>query len=55
MRLLGCLFMVAEADGEISDEEMREMRLIANYLWIGARDFHRVRVHHWAEGGWRAN
>jgi uncharacterized tellurite resistance protein B-like protein len=55
MRLLGCLFMIAEADGEISAAEMREMRLIANYLWIGARDFHRVRVRHWSEGGWRAN
>ncbi|MBD3160671.1 MAG: hypothetical protein GF346_00885 [Candidatus Eisenbacteria bacterium] len=44
MRLLGCLFIVSEADGEISDAELREMRLIANYLWIGAREFHRVRT-----------
>jgi uncharacterized tellurite resistance protein B-like protein len=44
MSLLGCLFMVADADGEIGDAEMREMRLIANYLWIGARDFNKIRI-----------
>lgn len=43
-RLLGCLFIVAEADGEIAEAELREMRLIANYLWIGARGFHEVRA-----------
>ncbi len=54
LKLLECLFAVAAADGEIREEELREMRLIANYLWIDAREFHRIRTKHWSEGGWRA-
>lgn len=44
LRLLGCLFAVAKADGSIGEDEMREIRLIANYLWIDARSFHNLRV-----------
>ncbi len=44
MQLLGCLFAVAKADGSITDEELRELRLIANFLWIDARDFHQLRA-----------
>jgi uncharacterized tellurite resistance protein B-like protein len=51
MKLLGCLFMIAEADGEIHATELRELRLIANYLWIGAKNFNQVRVKHRTEGG----
>ena len=54
MKLLGCLFMIAEADGEIHETELREMRLIANYLWIGAKDFHQVRIGYRAKGNDRA-
>ena len=43
MRLLGCLFAVAKADGTIDEDEMREIRLAANYLWIDARSFHDIR------------
>lgn len=50
MKLLGCLFLIAEADGSIDDKELREMRLIANYLWIGAKEFHKIRMKHTAEG-----
>lgn len=44
LRLLGCLFAVAKADGSIGEDEMREIRLIANYMWIDARTFHDLRV-----------
>lgn len=43
LRLLGAVFLIASADGRVDEAEMREMRLIANYLWINAREFHRVR------------
>lgn len=44
IQLLGCLFAIAKADASIADEELRELRLIANYLWIDAREFHQIRV-----------
>jgi uncharacterized tellurite resistance protein B-like protein len=43
-RLLGCLFAVAKADGRIDEDELREIRLVANYLWIDARSFNDVRL-----------
>lgn len=44
VQLLGCLFAVAKADSAIGDDELRELRLIANYLWIDAREFHQIRA-----------
>jgi uncharacterized tellurite resistance protein B-like protein len=44
LRLLGCLFSVAKADGRIDEDEMREIRLAANYLWIDARSFNDMRT-----------
>lgn len=43
-RLLGCLFAVAKADGRIGEDELREIRLAANYLWIDARSFNDIRM-----------
>jgi uncharacterized tellurite resistance protein B-like protein len=43
-RLLGCLFAVAKADGKIGEDELREIRLVANFLWIDARSFNDIRL-----------
>ena len=50
LKLLGCLFAVAKADGRLDDAELQEIRLIANYLWIDAREFHEVRRQYAAAG-----
>ncbi|MFB3909428.1 MAG: TerB family tellurite resistance protein [Candidatus Eisenbacteria bacterium] len=42
--LLESLFGGAASDGEIDESELLELRLIANYLWIEAREFHDVRM-----------
>lgn len=47
---LRCLFDVASADGVVSDAEAEELRLIANYLWIDARAFNRIRFESAAAG-----
>lgn len=41
--LLDAAFDVAAGDGEIGPEELRELRLIANFLWIDPRDFNATR------------
>lgn len=41
--LLEAAFAVAAADGEVAPEELEELRLISNYLWLDPRDFHDVR------------
>jgi uncharacterized tellurite resistance protein B-like protein len=42
--LIQACFAVGLADGELSPEEEREIRLIANYLWIETQEFVRVRL-----------
>jgi uncharacterized tellurite resistance protein B-like protein len=41
--LLDAAFAVAAADGEVSRDELEELRLISNFLWLDPRDFHEVR------------
>jgi uncharacterized tellurite resistance protein B-like protein len=41
--LLDAAFAVAAADGEVTREELEELRLISNFLWLDPRDFHEVR------------
>jgi uncharacterized tellurite resistance protein B-like protein len=43
LELLHGLFAVALADGDLSPEEEREIRLIGNFLWIEPQEFVRVR------------
>lgn len=43
LRLLSALFAVGLSDGELSGAEEREIRLIANYLWIETQEYVRVR------------
>lgn len=43
LTLLKALFAIAQADGEVSEEEATEIRLISNYLWIDVQDFVRIR------------
>jgi uncharacterized tellurite resistance protein B-like protein len=42
-RLLDGAFAVAAHDGIVSSEELEELRLISNYLWIDPRDFNAIR------------
>lgn len=42
-QLLAALLALAAVDGEVSAEEEREIRLIANYLWIEVQDFVSIR------------
>jgi uncharacterized tellurite resistance protein B-like protein len=44
LRLLEALFAVGLADGDLSPAEEREIRLIANYLWIEVQEYVRVRL-----------
>lgn len=55
IKLLECLFRVAAVDGQMEESELREIRLIANYLWIDARDFHSIRAKAQARGGRRGS
>jgi len=41
--LLDAAFAVAAADGTIGPDELEELRLISNFLWIDPRDFNGVR------------
>jgi len=41
--LLDAAFAVAAADGEVTKDELEELRLISNYLWLDPRDYHEVR------------
>jgi uncharacterized tellurite resistance protein B-like protein len=41
--LLDACFAVAASDGSIAPEELAELRLISNFLWLDPRDFHAVR------------
>jgi uncharacterized tellurite resistance protein B-like protein len=36
--------MVAAADGTVSDDEVEEIRRIADYLWIDRREFNDIRL-----------
>jgi uncharacterized tellurite resistance protein B-like protein len=42
--VLEAMFAMALADGELSREEENEIRLIANYLWIEAQEYVRLRA-----------
>jgi uncharacterized tellurite resistance protein B-like protein len=42
--LLDAAFAVAAADGAVSNEELEELRLISNFLWIDPRDFNEIRT-----------
>lgn len=42
--LLDAAFSVAGADGTLDSEEMEELRLLANFLWLDPRDYNAVRV-----------
>jgi len=46
--LLDAAFAVAAADGTVSNEELEELRLISNFLWIDPRDFNEIRAR-WAK------
>ena len=39
LRLLRAMLELALADGRITPEEEKEIRLIANFLWIEVQDF----------------
>ena len=41
--LLDAAFSIAAADGSISDDEMEELRLVSNFLWIDPRDYNAIR------------
>lgn len=41
--LLDAAFSVAAADGTVAPQELEELRLISNFLWIDARDFNAIR------------
>jgi uncharacterized tellurite resistance protein B-like protein len=42
-QLLNAAFAVAASDGVIAAEELEELRLISNFLWIDPRDYNAVR------------
>jgi len=41
--LLDAAFAVAAADGEIGADELQELRLISNFLWLDPREYHALR------------
>ena len=41
--LLDAAFSVAASDGTVASEELSELRLISNFLWIDAREFNVIR------------
>jgi uncharacterized tellurite resistance protein B-like protein len=43
LRLLRAMMELAMVDGRLSPEEEKEIRLIANYLWIEVQDFVEIR------------
>ena len=42
--LLDAAFAVAAADGVVGKQELEELRLISNFLWIDPREFNEIRV-----------
>jgi tellurite resistance protein len=44
LRLLRGLFVLVRSQGGLSAAAEQEIRLISNYLWIDAEEFHRVRL-----------
>jgi len=41
--LLDAAFSVAASDGEVAPEDLLELRLISNFLWIDPREFNTIR------------